>query len=231
MLFDIPWDLSSEWAFALSIIPILLIGMKVTVLATIFGFLIAMIMGLVFALLRAAPTRFISWPTAFLIEFIRDTPLLIQLFVIYYVLPSTVGITLPALEAGSVALGLQYSAYTSEVYRAGLQAVPRGQWEAARALNISTWRVYSDIVIPQAIPRIIPALGNYLVSIIKDTPILSAITVMEVLNVATIIGDRTYRYMVPITMVGVLFLILTLISAALVKFLESRLPRAGIAVK
>jgi polar amino acid transport system permease protein len=231
MLFDIPWDLSSGWAFAWSIVPILLIGMKVTVLATVFGFLIAMILGLVFALLRAAPTRFVSWPTAFVVEFVRDTPLLIQLFVIYYVLPGTAGITLPALEAGICALGLQYSAYTSEVYRAGLQAVPRGQWEAARALNISTWRTYTDIVIPQAIPRVIPALGNYLVSIIKDTPILSAITVMEVLNVATIIGDRTYRYMVPITMVGVLFLILTLISAAVVRVLEKRLPRAGIALK
>ncbi|KEZ77079.1 ectoine/hydroxyectoine ABC transporter permease subunit EhuD [Salinisphaera hydrothermalis] len=231
MLFGMSWDLTNDWTFAWSIIPMLLIGMKITIIATIFGFLIAMTLGLVFALARSAPTRFISWPVGFVIEFVRDTPLLIQLFFIFYVLPSSTGITLPALEAGILALGVQYSAYCSEVYRAGLQAVPNGQWEAARALNLSTWQTYRDIVIPQAIPRIIPALGNYLVSIIKDTPILSAITVMEVLHVANIIGDRTYRYMVPITMVGILFLILTLISAGFVKFIEKRLPRAGIAVK
>ncbi len=231
MLFGMSWDLTSDWTFAWSIIPMLLIGMKITIIATIFGFAIAMVLGLVFALARSAPTRFVSWPVAFVIEFVRDTPLLIQLFFIFYVLPTTTGITLPALEAGILALGVQYSAYCSEVYRAGLQAVPNGQWEAARALNLSTWRTYLDIVIPQAIPRIIPALGNYLVSIIKDTPVLSAITVMEILHVANIIGDRTYRYMVPITMVGILFLLLTLISAALVKFMEKRLPRAGIAVK
>lgn len=231
MLFGMSWDLTSDWSFAWSIIPMLLIGMKITVIATVFGFAIAMTLGLVFALARSAPTRLIAWPVALVIEFVRDTPLLIQLFFIFYVLPSTTGITLPALEAGILALGVQYSAYCSEVYRAGLQAVPAGQWEAARALNLSTWRTYRDIVIPQAIPRIIPALGNYLVSIIKDTPVLSAITVMEILHVANIIGDRTYRYMVPITMVGVLFLLLTLISVGLVKFIENRLPRAGIAVK
>lgn len=230
MLFGLHWDLASQWSFALSIVPILLIGLKVTVFATIFGFLIAVVLGLVFALLRGVPTRWVSWPTAFVIEFVRDTPLLIQLYFIFYVLP-TFGISLPALTAGIVTLGIQYSAYTSEVYRAGLRATPRGQWEAARALNMPAWRVYRDVVIPQAIPRIIPALGNYLVSIIKDTPILSAITVMEVLNVATIIGNRTYRYMIPITLVGVLFLILTLISAALVRFIERHLPRSGIAVK
>jgi len=230
MLFGIHWNLTSDWSFFTSIIPILLIGMKVTVEATIFGFLIALTLGLVFALLRAIPLRIVSWPTAFVIEFVRDTPLLIQLYFLYYVLPD-VGITLPALLTGVVTLGIQYSAYTSEVYRAGLQAIPKGQWEASRALNLSTMRTYRDVVIPQAIPRIVPALANYLVSIIKDTPILSAITVLEMLDVAKIVGDRTFRYMIPLSLVGILFLILTVIAAAGVRLLERYLPKAGIALK
>lgn len=230
MLFGYHWDLSSPEAFALSIIPILLVGMKITVMATVFGFLIALGLGLVFALLRAAPLRIVSWPTMFVVEFVRDTPLLIQLYFLYYVLPD-VGVTLPALETGIFTLGLQYSAYTSEVYRAGLEAVPLGQRQAARALNLSPMRTFRDVIIPQAIPRIVPALANYLVSIIKDTPILSAITVLEMLGVAKIIGDRTYRYMIPLTIVGILFLILTVIAATAVQYLERRLPRAGIALK
>lgn len=230
MLYGFHWDLSSPWAFAASIIPILLVGMKVTILATVFGFMIALALGLVFALMRSAPLRVVSWPTAFVIEFVRDTPLLIQLYFLYYVFPDF-GVTLPALEAGIFALGVQYSAYTSEVYRAGLEAVPLGQRQAARALNLSTGRLYRDVIVPQAIPRIVPALANYLVSIIKDTPILSAITVMEMLGVSKIIGDRTFRYMVPLTMVGILFLLLTVIAAGAVRFLENRLPRAGISLK
>ncbi len=230
MLFGIHWNLASQWSFALSITPILLIGMKVTVEATVFGFLIAMSLGLVFALLRSMPLRAVSWPTAIFVEFVRDTPLLIQLYFLYYVLPNY-GISLPALETGVITLGIQYSAYTSEVYRAGLEAVPFGQREAARALNLGSFRTYRDVIIPQAIPRIVPALANYLVSIIKDTPILSAITVLEMLGVGKIIGDRTFRYLIPLTLVGILFLILTVIAAWGVRFVERRMPRGGVALK
>src|SRR5690606_22684389 len=122
MLFGIPWDTSSELAFAWSILPILLIGLWVTVQATLLGFFVALVLGLILAVLKAAPSRIISWPARALTEFIRDTPLLIQLFFLYYVLPEY-GIILPAFLTGALALGLQYSAYTSEVYRAGLEAI------------------------------------------------------------------------------------------------------------
>src|SRR5690554_3736703 len=161
MLFGIPWDTSSNLAFAVSILPILLIGLWVTIQATVLGFFIALVVGLVWAALKAAPTRVISWPAAVITEFLRDTPLLIQLFFLYYVLPEF-GIILPAFMTGALALGLQYSAYTSEVYRADIESVARGQTEAARALDLSSSRTFSTIIIPQAIPRIIPALGNYL---------------------------------------------------------------------
>jgi polar amino acid transport system permease protein len=230
MLFGIPWDTSSDLAFAISILPILLRGLVVTIQATALGFVIALVLGLVLALLRMVPLKIVAWPTVFFLEFVRDTPLLVQLFFLYFVLPDF-GIVLPAFLTGAVALGLQYSGYTAEVYRAGLEAIPRGQWEAALALNMPGWLTFRDVVVPQAIPRIVPALGNYLVSMLKDTAILSAVTVLEMLNVATIIGDRTFRYFIPLTMVGGLYLVLTILSSLLVRFTESRLPKEGIPLR
>jgi polar amino acid transport system permease protein len=227
MLLGYRWDLSSDGAFALSILPILLKGMLVTLQATLLGFVIALALGLLLALLRSARLKLLSWPSAFFIEFIRDTPLIIQLFFLYFVLPDF-GLILPAFLIGTIALGLQYSAYTSEVYRAGLEAVPKGQKEAAIALNLPPARAFLVVVLPQAIPRIIPAMGNNLISMMKDVPVLSTITVLEMLTVAQIIGDRTFRYHIPLSMVGGLYLILTLLSSALINLLDSRLPKGGI---
>jgi polar amino acid transport system permease protein len=115
-----------------------------------------------------------------LVEFIRSTPLLIQIFFMFFVLPKF-GIAMPAFLTGVLALGLHYSSYCAEVYRAGLENIPRGQWEAALALNLSPSRTYRDIIIPQAIPPVVPALGNYLVALFKETPLLSAIAVLELM--------------------------------------------------
>lgn len=230
MMYGFNWDTSTTLSFALSILPILGIGLIVTLEAAAAGFAIALVLGLVFALLRRSRFVAISWPTAFVIEFLRDTPLLVQLFFLYYVLP-IYGIVLPAFLTGALALGLQYSAYTSEVYRGGLDAVPLGQWEAATALNLSRGRTYWDIIIPQAFPRIIPAMGNYLVSMLKETPVLSVVTVVDMLNLANLIGDRTFEYLVPLSLVGLIFLILTLVCSAAIHWLEKALPKNGIALK
>lgn len=230
MLFGFEWDLSNPLAFAISILPILLIGMWVTIQATVVGFFVALVLGLIFAILKSAPSRFIAWPARLVTEFIRDTPLLVQLFFLYYVLPEY-GIVLPAFMTGALALGLQYSAYTSEVYRAGIEAVGRDQHEAARALNLPSARTFTHIVVPQAIPRIVPAMGNYLVSIMKDVPVLSVVTVLEMLNVAKIIGDRTFNYLIPLSMVGGLYLIMTLVASAGVRLLDRHLPKQGLPLK
>jgi polar amino acid transport system permease protein len=226
MLLGIEWNTANDWAFALSILPILLKGLVVTAQATGVGFVIAAILGLALAALKASPLRLVSWPARLVTEFIRDTPLLAQLFFLYYVLPEY-GIVLPAFLTGALALGLQYSAYTSEVYRAGIESVARGQTDAARALDLSPSRTFRVIVLPQAIPRIIPALGNYLVSIMKDVPVLSVVSVLEMLNVAKIIGDRTFNYLIPLSMVGGLYLVMTLLASAGVRYLDTRLPKQG----
>src|SRR5690606_29780824 len=107
--------------------------------------------------------------------------LLIQLYFLYYVLPTT-GIVLSPMVTGVIGLGLHYSSYTAEVYRAGINAVPRGQWEAARSLHLNRWQTYRHVILPQAIPPMIPVLGNYLIAMFKDTPLLSAITIVEMLQ-------------------------------------------------
>ncbi|GHA16367.1 putative amino-acid ABC transporter permease protein y4tG [Devosia pacifica] len=230
MLFGIEWDRSSDLAFAISIFPILMRGLWVTIQATFLGFFVAMILGLVLAALKSAPLKIISWPAYAITEFIRDTPLLIQLFFLYYVLPEY-GLVFPAFITGALALGIQYSAYLSEVYRAGIEAVAKGQHEAARALNLTGLRTFTHVVLPQAIPRIVPAMGNYLVSIMKDVPILSVVTVLEMLNVAQIIGDRTFNYLIPLSMVGGIYLVLTIVASAGVRLLDNALPKRGLPLK
>jgi polar amino acid transport system permease protein len=177
-------------------------------------------------MLRRSRLRIVSLPTAFVIEFIRSTPLLVQMYFLFYVLPLT-GAQMSPLVTGVIALGLHYATYCAEVYRAGIEAVPRGQWEAATALNMSRWRTAVGVVLPQAIPPVVPALGNYLVAMFKDTPLLSAITVVELLQQSKMIGSATFRYTEPLTLVGVLFLALSLVAAWGVRGLEARLQRYG----
>ncbi|EJO27739.1 ectoine/hydroxyectoine ABC transporter permease subunit EhuD [Achromobacter marplatensis] len=215
-----------DWSFALEILPTLGSALIITIQATVLGMLVAVTLGLVLAMLRRSRLRIVSLPTAFVIEFVRSTPLLVQMYFLFYVLPLT-GAQMSPLTTGIVALGLHYAAYCAEVYRAGIEAVPRGQWEAATALNMSRWRTSIGVVLPQAIPPVVPALGNYLVAMFKDTPLLSAITVVELLQQSKMIGSATFRYTEPLTLVGLLFLALSLVAAWGVRGLEARLQRYG----
>ncbi|MGI6245926.1 MAG: ectoine/hydroxyectoine ABC transporter permease subunit EhuD [Pseudochelatococcus sp.] len=223
-------DTSSTAAFILSAFPILVRGLQITISAALFGFVIAVVLGLLFAVMMRAGTRLITWPLGLFLEFVRDTPLLIQLFFIYYVLPGY-GIIAPAFLTGALAIGIQYSAYMAEVYRAGIEAIDKSQWEAATALNLNRRQTYHDIIIPQVVPRIIPATGNYLVGMLKETPILSTISVLEMLNYAIIIGDRTYQYMIPLTLAGLLMMFVTSVFSWLVRGVEFLIPKAGVAMR
>jgi polar amino acid transport system permease protein len=213
------WD----WDFAWDILPDLLRGLGLTVRITLAGTVVAMVLGLVLALLRRSSLRVVSWPTAFVIEFIRSTPLLVQLFFLYFVLPQSGGPALEPFTAGVIGLGVHYATYTSEVYRAGIDGVDRGQWEASTALNLDTRTTWGRIVLPQAIPNVIPALGNYLVAMFKDAPILVSITLLGVLGEARAVASQTFRYTEAYTLAGVLFLAVSIPAAAFVRFLEKRL--------
>lgn len=211
-----------DWQYAWDILPDLLRGSVYTVGITLVAFALALVGGLILALLRRSRIGWVSWPAASLIEFIRSTPLLIQVFFLFYVLPEY-GITLSALTAGTLAIALHYSCYTAEAYRAGLNAVPRGQWEAAKALSLSPQRAYFSVVFPQMIRSIIPALGNNMIGMFKETPVLSAITVVELMLQAKNIGSQSFRYLEPITMAGVFFLIISITCAVGVRKLEAKL--------
>lgn len=211
-----------DWAFTWQILPDLLRASRITVQATIGGMALALCLGLIWALLRRAAFRPVSFLAALIVEFVRSTPLLVQLYFFFFVFPRF-GMTLEPFLTGVLALGLHYSAYTAEVYRAGIEGVPRGQWEAARALNLSPGQTLRHIVLPQAIPPMVPALGNYLIAMFKDTPLLSAITVYELLQSAKVIGAEYFKYLEPLTVVGALFLLVSLIAARGVRFVEQRL--------
>jgi polar amino acid transport system permease protein len=216
-----------NWDYTWEILPVLATAAITTVQATVLGFAIASVLGLVIAVLCMA-NKAIAWPLSALVEIVRSTPLLIQIFFIFFVLPRF-GLTLDAFTAGVLALGLHYGAYCSEVYRAGIESVPRGQWEASTALNLGLATTFKDVILPQAIPPIVPALGNYLIGLFKQTPLLSAIGVLELMQRAKLIGSESFRYVEPITLVGILFLIMSLVSAGLIQCLEGilrkRFPR------
>jgi polar amino acid transport system permease protein len=212
-----------NWAYTFEILPQLAGAAIVTIEATLLGFAFAAALGLLLALLRLA-VPWTAWPISVTVELIRSTPLLIQIFFLYFVLPHA-GVILDAFTAGVLALGVHYGAYCSEVYRAGFDNVHRGQWEAAVALNLRPWTTFRDIIIPQAIPPMIPALGNYLVALFKETPLLSAIAVLELMQTAKIIGSDTFRYTEPITLVGGFFLLMSLVSATAIRAFEHMISR------
>lgn len=212
------WD----WQFTFEILPLLLDGVKVTIAATLCGTIFALIVGLVWAIGRRSKNRLIRLSVIAFTDFIRGTPLLVQLYFLFFVLPD-LGVVLSPFVAGVLGLGLHYSMYIAEVYRAGIENIPKGQWEAAKAVNLKPAKTWVHIILPQAIPPMIPTLANYFIAMFKETPLLSAIAVVELMSTARTAANFSYRYLEPITMVGAFFLIISIISAFFLKKLEARL--------
>ena len=208
-----------NWKVVLDVLPSMAEGLVVTVQATIVGALLAYVLGLALALLKMSRFRIVSFTFYWISEFIRRTPLLVQLYFLFFVLPDF-GMFMSPFMAGVVGLGLHFSTYTSEVYRAGIENVPKGQWEATRALNYSTYQTMRYAILPQAIPPMIPPLANYLITMFKETPLLSAITVVELFNAANIYSNSHYKYLEPMTLVGVFFILVSIPSAFLAMKLE-----------
>jgi polar amino acid transport system permease protein len=214
------WD----WNYAFSILPDLLLALVTTIEITVLGSIVALLLGLVIAVLRRARIPVLDQILWAFVELVRSTPLLVQVFFLFFALPR-LGVTLSAFVIGVVGLGVHYATYTSEVYRAGIDAVPQGQWEAATALSLPRSRVWTGVILPQAIPRVLPALGNYVISMFKEVPLLLAIGVVEVVNEARELGSATFRYVEPYTIAGVLFLLLSYPASLLVRRLERRRVR------
>ncbi|MCB1470066.1 MAG: ectoine/hydroxyectoine ABC transporter permease subunit EhuD [Rhizobiaceae bacterium] len=213
-----------RWDFTWEILPRLIVATGNTLLAAGLGYGIAVVLGLILALAQRTPSRALTLAVREAAEFIRSTPLVLQIFFVFYVGPQF-GLRLSPWTAGMIAIGLHYAAYLSEVYRGGLESVPKGQWEAATSLNLSTARTYFRVIIPQALPPSLAGMGNYLVGIFKDTPMLSVIGVAELMHTANAIGSETYRFLEPYTLVGVIFLAISLPTAAGIRLFESWVRR------
>jgi polar amino acid transport system permease protein len=195
----------------------------VTLQALIWGSLIAFGLGLVWALAQRSPFVWVRWPVNLVTEFIRNTPLLVQLFFLFYVLPEW-GPTWSPLTTGIIGLGLHYSTYTSEVYRAGIGGVPVGQWEAAKALSLPTSRTWIGVILPQAIRRVVPALGNYVIAMLKDSPMIAIIGALDMLGEARTFSNETFTFEA-YSVVGVAFIAIAYPASLLVRALERRLAR------
>jgi len=211
------WD----WGFALQTLPTLFQGLIFTLEATFFGSALAFALGLIWALALLADVPVASQIVRLWVEFVRGTPLLIQLYFLFFIFPSY-GVTLPALETGMIGLGIYYSAYASEVYRAGIEGVPQGQWEASLALGLPLRRVWGRIVLPQAMRFAIPVFGTYVISMFKESAILSTISVLELMGQANIISAETARYVEPLSMAALIFLCISYPASRLVRLLEAR---------
>jgi polar amino acid transport system permease protein len=210
-----------DWDFAWQILPLLVDTLGVVLAAVAVGTVLALVLGLTWAILRRSSVRIVRTTAHWIVEGIRSTPLLIQLYFLFFVLPD-LGLTLSPLVTGMIGLGVHYSCYMAEVFRSGIEAVPRGQWEAAVALGMPRAHTWRAVILPQAIPRVVPALGNYVIAMFKDTPLLAAISVAELLEAAKVIGAENFRYLEPLTIVGAIFLVLSLAASGLVRLLEKR---------
>lgn len=206
----------------MSFLPTLLHGAWVTIMVSITAYVLALLVGLIFGMARMA--RF--WPiravaTAY-VQFIRGTPLLLQLFFIYYVLPYG-GIVLTPFASGVMGLTINYSAYMAEVFRSGIQAIPRGQWEAARSLGMPRRLLMRRIILPQAVRIVIPAIGNFFVSIFKDSALVSVITMRDLMFSGELLASATFKHFEIFTLVAIIYFIISYPTAKLVEFVEARL--------
>ena len=212
------WD----WGFALECLPMLGQGLLVTLQVTFTATVIFLSLGLVIALMQRSCPRWINVPFGFVTEFIRRTPLLVQLYFVFFVLPEF-NIVIPPLTAGFVVMGIHYSTYAAMIYGAGIDNVDRGQWDASTALNYSRSHVWVHIILPQAIPPMIPALANLLIGMFKESALLTAITVMELMGETRLLANENYRYYEPMTLAGLIYLSISVQAALATKALERRL--------
>ncbi|WP_423800490.1 ectoine/hydroxyectoine ABC transporter permease subunit EhuD [Neobacillus sp. SAB-20_R2A] len=213
--------MSWDWNFAIEVFPEILGAIWLVIAITVGSFLVSLILGLILTFGRRSRFKPLSLTVYAFIEFVRSTPPLVQLFFVYFALPA-IGISINKYAAGILTLGVHYSTYISEVYRSGIEAVPKGQWEAATAMNFSKTQTWFRVILPQAIPPVIPMLGNYFIVLFKETPILMAIGIGEFLQKAQLIGANQFKYLEPITIVGLLFLLLSYPSALLINKLEQK---------
>jgi polar amino acid transport system permease protein len=199
--------------------PRLLWGALTTIEITLLSIVLAMALGLVLAVVRSSSSKMVTLPATIFVDLIRGTPLLLQIFYIYYVLPLA-GVTLDAFTAGVIALSMNYAAYLSEVFRSGIVAVPAGQREAAWSLGIPARETMTRVVLPQAIRLVIPSVGNYFVSLFKDSALVSVIALTELMRAGQLLASSTFKHFEIFTIVALIYLAISYPATWLVRWVE-----------
>lgn len=207
---------------ALDFLPILLKGAVVTLQVTVGSFVLSSLIGLVFALMMVSKVRSVALFAIGVVNVIRGLPIIVQLFYIYFVLPDF-GIQLTAMQAGVIGLGIAYSAYQAENFRAGIQAIHQGQVEAAESIGMRGPMIMRRVVLPQALRIALPPYGNTLVMMLKDSSLVSTITVAEMTRAGQLIASSTFENMTVYTLVALLYLALSLPLSFALRRLEARI--------
>jgi polar amino acid transport system permease protein len=205
-------------------LPILLIGVKLTILVTIGSLAVSTVLGLIWALMRVSGIRLLSAISRTIINVIRGIPIIVQLFYIYFVLPDF-GITLTALQAAIIGLGIAYSAYQAENFRAGIEAIDHGQVEAAQSIGMGWVLMMRRVILPQAVRIVLPPYGNTMIMMLKDSSQASTITVAELALQGKLIASATFQNSTVFTLVALLYLTMSLPLIVLVGWLEKRFGR------
>lgn len=207
-------------------LPILLQGVQLTVLITLASLVVSTLLGLVWAVMRVSGIAVLAGFSAVMINILRGIPIIVQLFYIYFVLPD-IGIQLTAFQAGVIGLGIAYSPYQAENFRAGIEAVDPGQREAALAMGMGPALIMRRVILPQAFRIALPPYGNTLVMMLKDSSLVSTITVAEMTRAGQLIASSTFQNMTVYTLVALLYLVLSLPLVGGLKKLESHLRQGA----
>ncbi len=211
---------------AAQFLPLLLQGLKFTILVTLGSLALSTVLGLVWALMRVSGIGWLALVAKIVVNTLRGIPILVQLFYIYFVLPE-LGIALTALQAAILGLGIAYSAYQSENFRAGIEAVDHGQIEAAQSIGMGWFLMMRRVILPQAVKIILPPYGNIMIMMLKDSSQASTITVAELTLQGQLLASSTFKNMTVYTLVALLYLSMSLPLIALVGWLERRFGKGA----
>jgi polar amino acid transport system permease protein len=217
------WDFSPVLANAPLLVEGLVNTLRITGTALVFG----VALGLGLALLRLSPRRFLSWPAGFVIEVFRTTPPLVQLFWFFFALPILVGIEMTPFVAGAVTFSIQSAAFFAEVFRAGIQSIERGQWDAARAIGMRHDQALRRIILPQAVKRMIPAFMERAIELMKTTTLIATISYADLLFAANEVSQKTFRPLETYTVVALIYFVVIFLASQVARLVELRLARSG----
>jgi arginine/lysine/histidine transport system permease protein len=207
-------------------IPYILEGLRITIQIVLAAALLGFTLGIILTLCKISKLRLLRWFADGYTSVFRGTPMVLQLLIIYYGLPQIIGFEITAFPAAVIAFGMNSAAYISEIIRAGILAVDKGQSEASLALGIPYRPMMKDIILPQAMKNILPALMNEFITLTKESAVVTVIGAMDVMRRAYIVGGQTYRYFEPLLIAGIIYYILVMVLTILGKAIERRMRKS-----